>query len=72
MPCKLGLGSAAASLDVQDTGSTAQGAAAAAQKAIADGAGLIIGPLTDTEAGRHRTDHDARPCRRAVFDLRFE
>jgi branched-chain amino acid transport system substrate-binding protein len=48
---KLGLGAAAASLDVQDTGSTAQGAAAAAQKAIADGAGLIIGPLTDTEAG---------------------
>jgi branched-chain amino acid transport system substrate-binding protein len=48
---KLGLGSAAASLDVQDTGSTAHGAVAAAQKAIADGAGLIIGPLTDTEAG---------------------
>jgi branched-chain amino acid transport system substrate-binding protein len=48
---KLGLGPAAASLDVLDTGSTALGAAAAAQKAIADGAGLIIGPLTDTEAG---------------------
>ncbi len=48
---KLGLGPAAAALDVLDTGSTAQGAAAAAQKAIADGAGLIIGPLTDTEAG---------------------
>ena len=48
---KLGLGPAAASLDVLDTGSTAQGAVAAAQKAIADGAGLIIGPLTDTEAG---------------------
>ena len=47
---KLGLGPAAASLDVLDTGSTAQGAAAAAQKAVADGAGLIIGPLTDTEA----------------------
>jgi ABC-type branched-subunit amino acid transport system substrate-binding protein len=47
---KLGLGPAAASLDVLDTGSTAQGAAAAAQKALADGAGLIIGPLTDTEA----------------------
>jgi branched-chain amino acid transport system substrate-binding protein len=47
---KLGLGPAAASLDVLDTGSTAQGAAAAAQRAIADGAGLIIGPLTDTEA----------------------
>jgi branched-chain amino acid transport system substrate-binding protein len=48
---KLGLGPAAASLNVLDTGSTAQGAAAAAQKAIAGGAGLIIGPLTDTEAG---------------------
>ena len=47
---KLGLGPAAASLDVLDTGSTPQGAAAAAHKAIADGAGLIIGPLTDTEA----------------------
>jgi hypothetical protein len=47
---KLGLGPAAAALDVLNTASTAQGAAAAAQKAIADGAGLIIGPLTDTEA----------------------
>lgn len=48
---KLGLGPAAASLDILDTGSTAAGAAAAAQKAIAAGAGLIVGPLTDTEAG---------------------
>jgi branched-chain amino acid transport system substrate-binding protein len=48
---KLGLGPGAASLEVLDTGSTAQGAAAAAKKAITDGAGLIIGPLTDTEAG---------------------
>jgi ABC-type branched-subunit amino acid transport system substrate-binding protein len=48
---KLGLGPAgAASLAVLDTGSTAEGAAMAAQKAIAGGAGLIIGPLTDTEA----------------------
>lgn len=47
---KLGLGSDAAALDVLDTGSTPQGAAQAAQKAIADGAGLIIGPLTMTEA----------------------
>jgi ABC-type branched-subunit amino acid transport system substrate-binding protein len=47
---KLGLGSAAGALDVLDTGSTAAGAAAAAQKALAGGAGLIIGPLTDTEA----------------------
>jgi ABC-type branched-subunit amino acid transport system substrate-binding protein len=49
---KLGLGPAgAAALTVLDTGSTPQGAAAAAQKAIAGGAGLIIGPLTDSEAG---------------------
>jgi branched-chain amino acid transport system substrate-binding protein len=48
---KLGLGPAAGALDVLDTGSTPQGAVAAAQKALADGAGLIIGPLTDTEAG---------------------
>lgn len=47
---KLGLGASAASLDVLDTGSTPQGAAAAAQKAVADGAGLIIGPLTYPEA----------------------
>ncbi|WP_284944859.1 penicillin-binding protein activator [Acidisoma cladoniae] len=48
---KLGLGAqAAASLDVLDTGGTPQGAAAAAQKAIADGAGLILGPLTGPEA----------------------
>lgn len=32
-------------LDVKDTGGTPQGAAAAAHAAIADGAGLIIGPL---------------------------
>jgi branched-chain amino acid transport system substrate-binding protein len=48
---KLGLGPAgAAALTVLDTGSTPQGTAAAAQKAIAGGAGLIIGPLTDSEA----------------------
>ena len=47
---KLGLGPGAASLDVIDTGSTPQGAASAAKQAVADGAGLIIGPLTDTEA----------------------
>lgn len=48
---KLGLGPAAAGgIDVLDTGSTPQGAATAAQKAITDGAGLIIGPLTMTEA----------------------
>ena len=49
---KLGLGpTAAGSLDVLDTGSTPQGAAAAAQKAVAGGAGIIIGPLTYQEAG---------------------
>ncbi len=37
-------------LDVKDTGGTPEGAAAAAQAAIAGGAGLIIGPLMSTEA----------------------
>jgi branched-chain amino acid transport system substrate-binding protein len=36
-------------LDVKDTGGTADGAAAAAHAAIADGAGLILGPLTSAE-----------------------
>jgi branched-chain amino acid transport system substrate-binding protein len=36
-------------LDVRDTGSTPAGAAAAAQAAIAAGAGMIIGPLTSGE-----------------------
>lgn len=36
-------------LDVRDTGGTAQGAAQAAQAALAGGAGLIIGPLTAAE-----------------------
>jgi branched-chain amino acid transport system substrate-binding protein len=36
-------------LDVKDTGGTPQGAAAAAQAAIAGGAGLILGPLTSAE-----------------------
>jgi hypothetical protein len=36
-------------LDVHDTGGTAEGAAAAAQAAIAAGAGIIIGPLTAAE-----------------------
>jgi branched-chain amino acid transport system substrate-binding protein len=36
-------------LDVHDTGSTPQGAAAAAQAALAGGAGLLIGPLTAAE-----------------------
>jgi len=36
-------------LDVRDTGSTPQGAAAAAQAAIAAGDGLILGPLTSGE-----------------------
>jgi hypothetical protein len=36
-------------LDVKDTGGTPQGAAAAAQAAVADGAGLILGPLTSGE-----------------------
>ncbi len=36
-------------LDVKDTGGTPDGAAAAARGAIADGAGLILGPLTSQE-----------------------
>ena len=36
-------------LDVKDTGGTPGGAAAAAQSAIAEGAGLILGPLTSPE-----------------------
>ena len=36
-------------LDARDTGGTPQGAAAAAQAAIAGGAGLILGPLTSAE-----------------------
>jgi hypothetical protein len=36
-------------LDVKDTGGTPDGAAAAARSAIADGAGLILGPLTSQE-----------------------
>jgi len=36
-------------LDVKDTGGTPQGAVAAARAAIADGAGLIIGPLLSSE-----------------------
>jgi branched-chain amino acid transport system substrate-binding protein len=39
-----------ASLDVRDTGGTAAGATAAAQAAIANGDGLILGPLTSGEA----------------------
>lgn len=37
-------------LDVRDTGGTPQGAAAAAQAAIAAGDGLILGPLTKTDS----------------------
>ena len=37
-------------LDVRDTGGTPQGAAAAAQAAIAAGDGIILGPLTSSEA----------------------
>ena len=37
------------SLDVKDTGGTPEGAAAAARAAVAEGAGLILGPLTSQE-----------------------
>lgn len=40
----------APSLDIRDTGGTAQGATAAAQAGIAAGDGLILGPLTSAEA----------------------
>jgi len=36
-------------LDVKDTGGNPQGAAAAAQSAITEGAGIILGPLLSTE-----------------------
>ncbi len=36
-------------LDVRDTAGTPQGAAAAAQAAVAEGAGMILGPLTSAE-----------------------
>ena len=42
-------GAGAPPLDVKDTGGTPSGAAAAAQSAIAEGAGLILGPLTSPE-----------------------
>jgi ABC-type branched-subunit amino acid transport system substrate-binding protein len=42
-------GPGAPPLDSKDTGGTPQGAAAAAQQAIADGVGLILGPLTSPE-----------------------
>ncbi len=42
-------GPGAPALDAKDTGGTPQGAAAAAQQAIAERAGLILGPLTSAE-----------------------
>ena len=49
---RLGLGTGTVPpLAVFDTGSTAAGASAAAQQAIAQGAGLILGPLTAGETG---------------------
>ena len=48
---RLGLGTGTVPpLAVFDTGSTSAGAAAAAQQAIAQGGGLILGPLTNGEA----------------------
>ena len=49
---RLGLGTGTVPpLAVFDTGSTPDGAATAAQQAIAQGAGLILGPLTSGETG---------------------
>jgi branched-chain amino acid transport system substrate-binding protein len=42
-------GPGAPALDAKDTGGTPQGAAAAAQQAVAEGDGLILGPLTSPE-----------------------
>jgi branched-chain amino acid transport system substrate-binding protein len=42
-------GPGAPPLDAKDTGGTPEGAAAAAQSAIAEGVGLILGPLTSPE-----------------------
>jgi ABC-type branched-subunit amino acid transport system substrate-binding protein len=47
---KLAIMGGSPSLDIRDTGGTAQGAASAAQQAIAAGDGLILGPLTSAEA----------------------
>lgn len=41
----------APTLDARDTGGTAVGAADAAQQALGNGAGLILGPLTASETG---------------------
>ncbi|WP_158806374.1 MULTISPECIES: penicillin-binding protein activator [unclassified Acidisoma] len=62
---KLGLGlTQGSTLDVIDTGSTPQGAAIAVKKAVADGAGLIIGPLTASE-----TAAVAAPAQAARIDV---
>jgi branched-chain amino acid transport system substrate-binding protein len=47
---KLALNGSGPTLDIRDTGGTPQGAASAAQAAIAAGDGLILGPLTSGEA----------------------
>ena len=47
---KLGISAGGPALDVRDTGGTPQGAASAAQAALAAGDGLILGPLTSAEA----------------------
>ena len=46
---KLAFDAPDAQLDVKDTGGTPAGATAAATAAIAEGAGLILGPLTSAE-----------------------
>lgn len=47
---KLAITGTGPALDIRDTGGTPQGAASAAQAAIAAGDGLILGPLTSGEA----------------------
>lgn len=47
---KLAVTGGSPALDIRDTGGTPQGAASAAQAAIAAGDGLVLGPLTSAEA----------------------
>ena len=58
-------GPGAPTLDAKDTGGTPQGAATAAQQAVAEGAGLILGPLTSPETAA--VAPIARPANVAVL-----
>ena len=60
---QLALGVDGPQLDVRDTAGTPTGATAAAQAALADGDGMILGPLTapETAAAGRRGHHGADP-----------